>query len=158
MNPAKQLRSWRSRAVRLRQATSEPCAGILSADDPRNEGQAACGGSCPWRLLCLIRRPYSLSHGSGWRFAFRKIQRTGSRLRAQLNLYKPAEWAQHHRSDRQLDFLPAPTTRRAVCPRFPLTVDLRCQGSSRIVPTEFRYPVLLERARRQIQVAAQFES
>lgn len=82
----------------------------------------------------------------------------GLRLRAQLNLYKLRSGRNITGVQRQLDFFAAPTDAQSGLPAIGANGGLSLPGSSRIVPTEYRYPVLLERARRQIQVAAQFES
>lgn len=82
----------------------------------------------------------------------------GLRLRAQLNLYKLRSGRNITGVQRQLDFYAAPTDAQSGLPSISANGGLSIAGSGRTVPTEYRYPVLLERARRQIQVAAQFES
>ena len=82
----------------------------------------------------------------------------GLRLRAQLNLYKLRSGRNITGVQRQLDFYAAPTDAQSGLPSIGASGGLSLAGSGRTVPTEYRYPVLLERARRQIQVAAQFES
>lgn len=82
----------------------------------------------------------------------------GLRLRAQLNLYKLRSGRNITGVQRQLDFYAAPTDAQSDLPSISANGGLSLAGSGRTAPTEYRYPVLLERARRQIQVAAQFES
>ena len=70
----------------------------------------------------------------------------GLRLRAQLNLYKLRSGRNITRVQRQLDSFAAPTDAQSGLPAIGANGGLSLPGSSRIVPTEYRYPVLLERA------------
>lgn len=80
------------------------------------------------------------------------------RLRGQLNLYKLRSGRNISGLQRQLDFYAAPTDAQTGLPSFTSNGGLALASGSRVGPTEFRYSVLIERARRQVAVAAQFES
>lgn len=79
-------------------------------------------------------------------------------LRGQLNLYKLRSGRNISGLQRQLDFYSAPTDAQTGLPALSANGGLALPTGSRLGPTEFRYAVLIDRARRQIQVAAQFES
>lgn len=80
------------------------------------------------------------------------------RLRAELNLYKLRTGRNITGEQRQLDFFAAATDAQAGLPALSANGGLALPGSTRPSPTEYRYPLLVERARRQVQLAAQFES
>ncbi|HNN92500.1 MAG TPA: hypothetical protein PKI03_09530, partial [Pseudomonadota bacterium] len=80
------------------------------------------------------------------------------RLRAELNLYKVRTGRNITGEQRQLDFFAASTDAQTGLPGLSANGGLALPGSARLSPTEYRYPLLAERARRQVQLAAQFES
>lgn len=79
------------------------------------------------------------------------------RLRANLNLYKLRSGRNISGFQRQLEFYAAPTDAQTGMPSVSANGGLALNSPSRLGPTEFRYPALIERARRQVQLAAQFE-
>lgn len=80
------------------------------------------------------------------------------RLRGQLDLYKLRSGRNISGVQRQLDFYAAPTDAQSGLPGLSANGGLAISNTGRLTPTEFRYATLVERARRQAQLAAQFES
>lgn len=80
------------------------------------------------------------------------------RLRAELNLYKLRTGRNITGEQRTVDFFAAATDAQTGLPALSSNGGLALPGSTRPSPTEYRYPLLVERARRQVQLAAQFES
>lgn len=80
------------------------------------------------------------------------------RLRAQLNLYKLRSGRDITGVERTVDFYAAPTDAQTGLPSLSGNGGLALANTTGFRPTELRYPALIERARRQAQLAAQFES
>lgn len=81
------------------------------------------------------------------------------RLRAELNLYKLRTGRNIAGQERTLEPFAAPTDAQSGLPA-PGGADGRiaAPGRSRLLPTPYRYSVLVERARRLVGLASQFES
>lgn len=78
-------------------------------------------------------------------------------LRSALNLYKLRTGRDITGIQRSVDFFAAPTDAQTGLPSLSANGGLAVPSGTRLGSTEFRYSVLIERARRLAQLAAQFE-
>lgn len=79
------------------------------------------------------------------------------RLRAELNLYKLRTGRNISGQERAVEVYAAPTDAQTGLPTLGADGRLMTTGRTRLLPTQYRYPVLIERARRLVNLAAQFE-
>jgi hypothetical protein len=79
-------------------------------------------------------------------------------LRTEVNLYKLRTGRNIAGLERSVDFYAAPTDAQTGLPALGAGGALALPGRTRLAPTPFRYPTLVERARRLVSLAAQFES
>ena len=80
------------------------------------------------------------------------------RLRAELNLYKIRTCRNIEGMTRQLEPYAAPTDTESGLPFIGAGGQLVVPGAVRLLPTQYRYPVLVERAKQLVALAQQAES
>lgn len=96
----------------------------------------------PWRGFCVPRNPVL----------------EALRLHAELNLYKLRTCQNIAGMERQLEPYAAPTDTISGLPMIGAGGQFTLPGTVTLQPTPYRYPVLVERAKQLVQLAAQIEA